>query len=66
MKHFYFTELNTGEEFIVGADTLSEAMVVAEEIGIDIVNNYGAGLPKVKFEYEMTEFEAEASGLDEY
>lgn len=66
MKHFYFTELNTGEEFIVGADTLSEARAVAEEVGIDLVDNYGAGLPKVKFMYEMDEVEAEASGLDEY
>lgn len=66
MKHFYFTEFNTGEEFIVGADTLPEAVAVAEEIGIDLVDNYGAGLSKVKFEYEMTEFEAEVSGLDEY
>ena len=45
MKHFYFIENNTGEEFLVGAENLSMATII---------------------EYEMTDEEAEASGLDEY
>jgi hypothetical protein len=65
MKHYYFIENNTGEEFIVGANSLKEAEIIADDVGIDIANNYGE-YSDVEYQYEMTEFEAEASGLDEY
>ncbi len=65
MKHFYFIENNTGEEFLVGANTLKEAEIIADDVSIDIANNYGE-YADVEFLYEMDEIEAEASGLDEY
>lgn len=65
MKHYYFVENNTGEEFLVGADTLAEAYIIADDVGVEIANNYGEQAA-VEFYYEMDEIEAEASGLDEY
>ena len=60
MKHFLFEctkqdSANEGEEFIVGANNYDEA----KEIAYD---NFG----KCKCYGQMTEEEAEASGLDEY
>lgn len=66
MKHFYFVEENTGEEFIVGADSLREAWEIALEIGKRCVENYGMNATVLSYEYEMTDQEAEDSGLDEY
>lgn len=54
-KHYLFEDLDTGEEFIVGACDLDEAKAIAAEY-----------FEEPKFCYRMTEFEAEASGLDEY
>ena len=65
MKHFYFGEEVSGEEFIVGADTLEEATEQAKEIAADIAHQYNEE-PELLYWYEMTEEEAEASGLDEY
>lgn len=65
MRHFYFTEEETGEEFIVGAHTLPEAKEIAEDVGIAIGKNYGVHY-YIEYQYEMTEEEAEESGLDEY
>ena len=55
MKHYLFLDSESGEEFIVGAYDLYEA----EEIAAD-------NFERPKFQYQMSEFEAEASGLDEY
>ena len=60
MKHYLFEcitpgGVNEGEEFIVGADSYDEA----KEIAYD---NFG----KCKCYGQITEEEAEASGLDEY
>ena len=55
MKHFLFEDYDTGEEFIVGANTLDEAD--------DIANNY-FDWPIIRC--ELTDMEAEMSGLDEY
>ena len=55
MNHYLFEDLETGEEFIVGADSLDEAKKIAEEY-----------FECPKYRYRMSEFEAEASGLDEY
>ena len=56
MKHYLFEDLESGEEFIVGAATIGEAMTIA-------IDNFGEN---VKYRYQMTEEETEASGLDEY
>lgn len=55
MKHFLFTDHITTEDFIVGEDNLDAAFRIA----------------RYEFEWpvficELTEEEAEASGLDEY
>lgn len=56
MKHYLFEDLKSGEEFIVGAATIGEAMTVA-------IVEFGES---ARYRYPMTEEEAEASGLDEY
>jgi len=65
MKHYFFVENNTGEEFLVGANTLKEAEIIAYDVGVEIANNYGEQAA-VEFYYEMDGIEAEMSGLDEY
>lgn len=66
MKHFYFIENESGEEFIVGADNYREAEEIAHDAGRSIALNCGWDDYSIEFQYEMTEEEAEASGLDEY
>ncbi len=65
MKHYYFVEDESGEEFLVGAYNLAEAWEIARSIGDTIAINCAIE-PSLSFEYEMTEEEAESSGLDEY
>ena len=55
MRHFLFEDYDTGEEFIVGADNLGEAIEEAKTYFAD-----------PSYICELDEFEAEASGLDEY
>ena len=55
MKHYLFTDKESGEEFIVGADTLVSAMETALSV-----------FPMAVFVCTLTDFEAEISGLDEY
>lgn len=55
IKHYFFYDEETGEEFIVGAENLAQAKDIAETY-------FGEPV----FQYEMTEVEAEMSGLDEY
>ena len=60
MKHYLFEciapgSANEGEQFIVGADCYDDAEEIAR-------NNFG----KCEFYGEISEMEAEASGLDEY
>ena len=55
MKHYLFEDLETGEEFIVGADCVTDASITASEY-----------FEEPHFICQLTEFEAEASGLDEY
>ena len=55
MKHYLFVDDESGEEFIVGADKLSEA----KEIAL-------AYFAEPRYQCRLTEMEAEASGLDEY
>lgn len=62
MKHFLFEELETGEEFIVSADNIQEAKIEAKNIAKTFLSNGW----KLHFICELTNEEAEASGLDEY
>ena len=55
MKHYLFENLESGEEFIVGADCVTDASIIAGEY-----------FEAPRFVCQLTEFEAEASGLDEY
>lgn len=55
MKHYLFEDHDTGEMFIVGAYDLGDAI---EEAEVYFVDPY--------YIRELSEFEAEASGLDEY
>ena len=55
MRHYLFEDLETGEEFIVGARNTREAIETAREY-----------FNEPMYCYQMSEFEAEASGLDEY
>lgn len=55
MRHFLFMDNETGESFIVGADTLKEAKEIARDY-----------FDAPRFSCELTDDEAEMSGLDEY
>lgn len=69
MKHYLFEILSgecAGEEFIVGADSYHEARDAAEWIARDAGSVNGKGLALFRYWHELTEEEAEMSGLDEY
>jgi hypothetical protein len=66
MRHFYFIENNTGEEFIVGASNLSAAKTEAAIIATEIAATYDFEEADLSYQYEMTDDEAESSGLDEF
>lgn len=66
MKHYLFKEMISGEEFIIGANCIGEAGMVAEGIAQDIGEEYNNGAYYLRFLDELTEEEAEMSGLDEY
>lgn len=55
MKHYLFYDDESGEEFIVGADDLNQAYAIAKDYFESPI-----------YQLVMSEFEAEASGLDEY
>ena len=54
-KHYLFKDSATGEEFIIGANCTTDANVIASKY-----------FEEPHFVCRLTEFEAEASGLDEY
>ena len=54
-RHYLFEDLVCGEDFIVGACDLNEAKAIAAE-----------NFAEPKYLYQLSEFEAETSGLDEY
>ena len=66
MKHYLFEERLTREEFIVSADCLGEAGLIAEGIAQDIGEEYNEGGYLLRFIDELSDDEAEMSGLDEY
>lgn len=55
MKHYLFSDYELGEDFIVGAYDEEEACKIARQF-----------FPDPEFVDEISEFEAENSGLDEY
>lgn len=55
MRHYLFEDNDSGEQFIVGADSYIEACAMAEGI-----------FNEPEYLCELSEFEAENSGLDEY
>lgn len=65
MRHFLYCEMNSGEEFIVGANTRGGAEILAEEVAANIGRYYGEETD-LHYTCELTDEEAEASGLDEY
>lgn len=65
MKHFLFFEAISGEYFIVGEYDFTNAAIVAEGVAQAIAECYNDEY-ELRFLYEMTDDEAEMSGLDEY
>lgn len=55
MRHFLFNDEETGEDFIIGAEN-----------GYDATMNAAGLFNRPKFLCELTEEEAENSGVDEY
>lgn len=55
MRHYLFEDLESGEEFIVGANNIYEARTIAKEY-----------FTEPEYCYQMSDYEAEASGLDEF
>jgi len=67
MKHYLFDENISGERFIVGADNEEEATIIAKGIAKDIGRQWNSDDEWELEGYgEITEEEAEDSGLDEY
>ena len=66
MKHYFFSELISGEQFLVGADNEEEATIIAEGIVDEIARQWNDGEWEFTCYGEVTEEEAEDSGLDEY
>lgn len=68
MKHFLFVERISGEEFLVGAETLEDAWVIAEDVARSIAEQWNtyANAYDLLFDSELDDFEAEICGLDEY
>lgn len=54
-KHYLFEDYATGERFIVGANCVTDASVIASE-----------HFEEPYFVRRLTEFEAESSSLDKY
>lgn len=55
----------TGEQFLVSADDEISAILIAQQVGENIADRYGNDSYVIMSHGEMTEEEAEASGLDE-
>lgn len=63
MRHFLFEETNEGFEFIVGADDYAGALVLIEDMAWD---GEFEDESNIVFICELSDMEAEMSGLDEY
>jgi hypothetical protein len=55
MKNFYFVDIETGEDFIVEAETMAEARHTADEL-----------FDRARFIREISDYEAEMIGVDTY
>lgn len=65
--HYLFREETTGEEFIVGEENEEYAYDLAINIAEELVETWAPGEEfDLHFICELSEEEAEASGLDEY
>ncbi len=65
IQHYRFEEVESGENFLVGAETKAEAFRIAEEVEFEIMKNYKIKTKLVFFGC-IPEWEAEACGYDEY
>lgn len=66
MKHYHFIEEISGEEFLVYADSDTDAWGIAEDVAYDIGIQWNEGAYNLAAYGTMSEWEAEYSGLDEY
>lgn len=67
MKHFLFREKISGEEFLVGENSIEAAVIIATEVAETIALNYSEDEEyDLTFICELTEEEAEISAFDEY
>jgi len=67
MKYYLFEEFNSGKQFIVGANYLSEAVTIVDKLAVELEFYLEEGeTPKLLYGGKLTEEEAEASGFDEY
>lgn len=66
MKHYFFSETISGEPFLVGADDEVDAIIIAEDVAAKIGHQWNNGEWQLGCHGEVTEEEAENSGLDEY
>ena len=66
LRHYLFTEEMSGEQFIVGSEDEFVALMFARNIAEEIGAMYNDGEYVLTSEGELTDEEAEASGLDEY
>lgn len=66
MNHYLFEEFFSGERFIVGADSIIEAYDEADEIVEDFKKFNELEEAKCIYIGQLTDEEAESSGLDEY
>jgi len=63
MRHFLFEETEKGFEFIVGADDYVSALGIIDRLAWDGEFEDGSN---IVFVSELSDTEAEMSGLDEY
>lgn len=66
MKHYLFSEVISGEQFLVGANNEEEATIIAEGVAEEIGHQWNYDRWVLAYHDEVTEEEAEESGLDEY
>lgn len=66
MKHWLCEEMVTGEEFLVCAETWSQACDIAKRIGAEFSWDCECESDVYVDPEPLTEDEAEATGLDEY
>lgn len=68
MWNYYYSEAISGEEFLVSADSLEEADMIAEAVCEDIADAHNDGSWDYDMRYHgiVSDWEAEIMGLDTY